>query len=269
MKYYSKKKIVKKVSKRPVGRKAYAKPSVSLVKKMIKREIARDVETKQFNQYDLGTNIYPINHASFVDSITPVAPSSEGVIIFQGTGQGDRIGNKIKIKKVVLKGTMHPLPYNATTNAAVVPVQVKFWFFYDRENPTSVPNPTSDFFQFGNTVSSMQNDLVDLWAPINKDKYTVLMTRTFKLGFAQFTTTGTVVSNSGTPNNDFKMNANFSFDLTKYMPTHYTYRDNNSNPTTRGLYWMAQAISATGTQFSATTVPAQMSWTHTVEYEDA
>jgi len=265
-------KLYKKKAGRP--KKGYTKTGAKkgrpvTIRKIIQAEISRNAENKTFQAYDLGANIYPVNHASFPGSIIPISPASVGIVLSQGTGQGNRVGNTIKIKKLSIKGTIHPLPYNATTNAAVVPTQIKFWFFYDKESPTTIPNPLTDFFQFGNTVSAMQNDLVDLFAPINKDRYKVFKTKTFKIGFQEFTTTGTVTTYSGAPNNDFKLNGNFSFNLTKYVPKTYKFRDNLSEPTTRGIYMMVQAISAIGTQFGSTTIPAQMSYIQNVEFEDA
>lgn len=148
-------------------------------------------------------------------------------------------------------------------------MQVKFWFFYDKEFPTSVPVPTSDLFQFGNTVVGPSNDLTDMFAPINADKYRVLGTRTFKVGQAINNGSGALPTLSYNANNDFKLNCNFSIDLTKMVPKMYTFRDNNSEPTTRGLYWLATVVSGTGSQYPPTAVPARMSYIHNCVYEDA
>lgn len=239
------------------------------IKKMIRREIARDVENKTYQAYDLGKDIVPHGNVNWTASIEPVAPASTGLLISQGVGQGQRIGNKIKIKKLTLKGIIHPKPFESTTNNQPIPYQVKFWFFYDKEYPTDVPSPSTDFFQFGNTVTGFVNDLTDMFAPINTDKYKVLGTRTFKVGPASNTAAGSANTFSYVSNNDFKWNCNFSIDLTKMVPKVYTFRDNNANSTTRGLYWLATVVSSTGSQLSATQIPLQMSYVHNLVYEDA
>lgn len=99
-------KRIKKTFKK--GKKAFKKPKrASSIKKMIKREISRNVENKTFTAYDLGKDIYPHGHPNWAASIEPLAPDSQGIVIQQGVGQGERIGNKIKIKKLTLKGVLH------------------------------------------------------------------------------------------------------------------------------------------------------------------
>lgn len=149
-----------------------------------------------------------------------------------------------------------------------MPLQVKFWFFYDKEFPTQVPNPVSDLFQFGGAASPMQNDLVDLWAPINTDKYRVLKSRIFKLGNAEFATTGSAPTFGNFTNNDFKFNHSFSFDLTKYVPKVQVFRDNNSAPTSRGLYFMATCVSSSGSLLAGGVVPCQISYVLNYEFTD-
>jgi hypothetical protein len=264
---YKKKRTIKR--KAPLRKKRLAKAPTTAMKRYVKTQIARNIENKTGTVYNLGKLIYPTTHANFTSSIFPLSPSAVSVGINQGAAQGQRIGNKIKMKKCTFRGTLHPNLYNATTNPQPVPLQVVMWFFYDKENPQTVPAPLTDFFQFGGTVSAMQNDLVDLWAPINTDKYRVLGKRMFKLGNSEWTTTGSTPSAGNFTNNDFKYNQSFSINVMKWMPKEFVFRDNNSDPTTRGLYCMIQCISASGSQLGAAIEPATLSYISDMEWEDA
>jgi len=263
-----------KKGKKSMRSKRVAKKPTQSMKRFVKAEIARNIENKCGQDYDLGKPIFASSSANFNSSVFPLSPASTGSIsIVQGTGQGNRVGNKIKIKKATLKGTLHPNAYNATPgtgyNPQPIPIQVIMWFFYDKENPNSIPAPASDFFQFGGTTSAMQNDLVDLWAPINTDKYRVFGKRMFKLGHSEWATTGSAPTLGNSTNNDFKYNCNFSVNVAKWMPKMYTFRDNNADPSTRGLYCMVQCIAASGGQIADGQWPATMSYMLDLEWEDA
>jgi len=240
------------------------------VRKLVKREIARAVENKTIQEYDLGFDILPSSAGTaFVSSIHPIGPSP-ALAITQGVGQAQRIGNRIKLKKLMFKGTIHANPYNLTTNTYPQPQVVKMWLFYDKTFPTSYPDPSLDFFQFGNTVSGFQNDLTDCWAPVNKDRYRVLYTKQWKIGFSAWTpATGTLANYGGLNNNDFHFNGNFKINCLKYIPKTVVYRDNNSDPTSRHLFAMFQTINASGTQLQATERPTRMSFVVDCQYEDA
>ena len=117
---------------------------------MIRKEIARNVEDKNSQLFVTNNLLYVPGGASFPTyNIFPVGIEPSAITIPQGTGQGDRIGNRIKTKKLMFKRTLVPLPYDGTFNPVPQPVQVKMWIFYDKTNPTDIPNPTvsNDFFR--------------------------------------------------------------------------------------------------------------------------
>lgn len=261
----------RKYSKRPAKRYS-RKPRVSAVKTIVRKEIARNVENKTF-QYvgNPGLDIVPSNSAAFDPNIIPVTPFSGYLAISQGTTQGQRIGNKIKIKSLRIGGVIYPLAYNATTNVTPAPVQIKMWFFYDKEEPQTIPSVqgSGDFLQFGSTSLPLQNQLFDHTMPVNTDRYRVLTTRTYKIGYASYLGTGTQPQQGNFSNNDFKLNCNFNINLTKYAVKIVNFRDNALTPTTRGIYMMAQAVYANGTAIAGSQVPARMSYMLTCDYEDA
>lgn len=273
MPYYRKKQTrrPRKYSKRPAKRYS-RKPRVSAVKTMVRKEIARNVENKTFQYVENpGLDILPCNSPGFESKIISCSPNSGYLAIQQGTGQGQRIGNRIKIKSLRIGGVIFPLPYNATSNLTPAPVQIKLWFFYDKEEPQAYPTPQSsaDFLQFGSSSLPLQNQLFDHSMPVNTDRYRVLTTRTYKLGYASYLGTGTQPQQGNFSNNDFKLNCNFNIDLTKHSIKNVLFRDNSSNPTSRGIFMMAQAVYANGTPIASNQIPARMSYMLTVDYEDA
>jgi len=262
----SNKKTVK--SKRTVK---VSKQMTNTIDKIVDRKIAKNIENKSF-QY-LGTNLdlIPANNSAFDGQIIPVSPFSSYLNVSQGTSQGARIGNRIQIKKLEVGGVIYPLPYNATSNLTPCPLHIKVWFFYDKEESQAIPQPQAfgDFLQFGSSSLGFQNRLLDHYMPVNKDRYVVLKTKLFKLGYAAYSGTGAQPQQGNFSNNDFKLNCNFKFDLTKHVIKNVIYRDNSSTPSTRGLFMMFQPVYANGVQMTSATVPASVSYMLNMEYEDA
>lgn len=248
------------------------KKSSSALKTMVRREIARNIENKTFQYLGTGLDILPSTSVSFDSNIIPCYPAAGYLAINQGAGQGQRSSNLIKIKKLKIDGIIFALGYNSVSNLTPCPTQIKVWFFYDKEEPNAVPAPAAaaDFFQFGSTAIGFQNELFDHTMPVNTDRYRVLTTRTFKVGYSGYTGgTGAQANQGYFSNNDFKMNARLKVDLTKYCVKRCNFRDNNTTPTTRGIYMMAQACYSNGNPITAGTIPAKMEYMLSVEYEDA
>ena len=274
---YSRKKFFRKYSrkgpKRTYKRKSYAKKTPPL-KRMIRREIARNVENKTAQIYVYDQRLYAVGNVSFPTyNVFPVGIDPGGLSITPGTGQGNRIGNTIKTKKLVFKGTLVPTEYDATFNPAPQPVQIKMWIFYDKTNPDDLPNPQAagDFFQNGSTTKGFQNDLVDMWSPVNTDRYRVMATRTYKLGMAIHSNglPGSNGSISNSANNDFKYNCNFSFDLTKHYPQRVKFNDGSTVPSTRGLFCMISYANAQGNPVGVNNYSVRLQYMLDYQYEDA
>lgn len=257
---------------RRYARKGGKRPAL---KKMIRREISRQVENKTIQQTVISRIFVPANGATFetatgsVGNMLNLGPTSTFLAIAQGTGQGQRVGNCIRTKRLTIKGTFVPYGYEATYNPTPEPMQIKMWVFYDKTTPTTQPTPYLDFFQSGNTTTGFQNDLVDLWMPVNTDKYRVLTTRTFKLGYGNYNGTGYQNAYQTFANNDFKMNASFSIDLTKYYPKNVRFNDSAGTPTTRGLYCIFAPCRASGGAWNGLERLGQLQYSQSYVYEDA
>jgi len=259
----------KAVRRAPVRRAPIRRPAL---KRAVKAIIHRAAETKTIQRYNLGQNILPANAAGFVNNIIELGPGST-MLISQGTGQGQRVGNRVETVSHTFRGTICPLPWNTTTNPNPVPTHVKMWIFYDKSAPTSVPNPVSNpFFQDGSGVVGFANDLCDHWRPINTDRYRILASRMFKVGFAEYLGTATSgpnqANNQAFTNNDYKLTCPFNINLTKVQIKQIRFNDTNNEPMTRRMFCMWQPVHGTGSQFSATDIPCAVQYMEDYRFKD-
>ena len=254
------------------AKKTYRKSSGTKtnLKKMVKMEVSRNIENKTYSTYFSNQQIYPSNSPNFQSSINPVSPYAGYMNIVQGTSQGTRIGNAIKIKSLNFKYIISPNPYDAVTNQQPQATNVIVWVFYDKSNPVNIPTIGSDFLQLGGSATALQNSLIDCTAPINTDRYRVLYKRIHKVGYNEFSGgSGTNPAAGYYSNNDYKMNVSGSINLMPYIIKNVKYNDAAATPTTRGLFIVFQAVKATVASYASTQVPCMAVLTSTMEYEDA
>lgn len=269
MAYRRKRTFKKRRPKRRFAKKRGAKRPA--IKKMIRREIARNVENKTVQIFNFDRTLGDVTEPNFDSSnVFALGPDPASILINQGTGQGGRIGNRIRTKKLTLKGVFTPAFYHATYNTQPTPQQIKVFIFYDKTDPNALPQPATaaDFFQNGNSARSFAGDVTDMVMPVNADRYRVLTSRTYKLGYSTFTGTGSAQPAGNFSNNDFKMNCNFSIDVTKYYPKDVRFPDNSALPTTRGLYCMVICSPANGLGAAAQR-PVTMQYVQDYRFEDA
>jgi len=262
----------KKSTRRPTKR-SY-KPRTSLAKK-VQAIVSRHVENKTIQQFAQNVpikNYHSVGWAADCFGI-PMSPQAGCMEIFQGTGQGQRIGNSIKIKKLTFKGIIFPAPYSLVSNLSPQPTEIKFWFGYQKNVPTAKPDAYFSFFQNGSSAQNFSTNLLDMVKPVNADTFKIFKTRCFKLGFANYEHAGIDNSQQRYANNDFALNHKFSFDLTPYVVKHMKYLDNTTSVIMqRGLWLMCEAVWANGSSSSLIQngeVQALMSYTISCDYEDA
>lgn len=236
------------------------------VQQMVKKAVVKMAEPKSY-QFTINTTILPYTGTGWAAvGLRPITPYSSGANIVGGTGQADRIGNKIRTKKVTLSMCMSSLPSNAVTNPSPQPNYITIWIFGLRES-NALPNDLSGFFQNGNTVSDPQGTLADEVKTINTDKYIVYKKIVKKLGYSSYDTTGAAPTYQNFDNNDFSILHNVKMDLTKYCPTNVTWSD-SANPTSKAVFIAIQAVPASGQQYTAPVVPAQMFYNLNYEFTD-
>lgn len=247
----------------------------SNITKICKSVISRDIENKTIQQFYENVPIKNYNSSGWATENfgIPVSPQSGCLDIFHGNGQGSRIGNTIKIKKLTMKGVMFPASYSLETNLAPKPMEIKFWFCYQKNGPTLKPTAYDTFFQNGNNTQNFSTNVLDMVKTVNADTFRVFKTKIFKLGSAAYEHAGVNSNYQRYANNDFKLNHKFSFDLTPYVVKTYKYLDNNNSLNMqRGLFLVCEAVWANGqsdTLFQLGEIQSLMSYTLSCEYEDA
>lgn len=262
-------KIVKRV-RRPKFTKYAKKPSVKQVERICKRVVARNEENKS-RQYSATRTLFPYAGAQDTN-VFPVSPYASFLDIQQGTADGARIGNRIKIKSGTITFTIWPFNYNVITNTVPIPQNVMFYLFYDRLNDAAVPTPSAngDFFQNNGSTATFTGTLTDLTRWVNRDRYRVVYKRMFKLGFAINQVGGADSNNAQWSNNDYKLNVlNFKVNFTKWLVKNVKFNDNNSNPMTRGLFGMFITVPCNGSSFGSSQIPSTFTYQTQLVYEDA
>lgn len=194
--------------------------------------------------------------------------------IAQGTGEGNRIGNVIKARKLKFSFVLTP-----NLNAITSPLNVRMWiltFKFDPNNSLAVDvwgsmqnwNATGglnrSFFDDGNTTSGMSGDLSDLLKPVNTDAWIVHKCKTFKLGHSGSPMTGTPAISG---NNDYKLNIRKTIDLLPYIPKRITYNDANTNSLNKKVFIVFQCIQADGSTNNITTQAAAIWYNYHFKYE--
>lgn len=269
--YSGNQKVGSKWRRNQAGKKA-AKLSQPM-KVAIRRELRREVEVKSKQTYYGANGLYGPAAATFnsVNNVV-VCPSSTVCDINQGTGEGARIGNQIRTRKLVYRGILCAKPYSGSTNPTPKPVEVRMVFYRQRNDPAVLPpSPSTDFFQFNNTTNPIPDSLQNQIQVVNTDKYQVFMQRVYKVGWALNATTDAPSSSvpvNAQPNNDFSINCKFAIDLTKYLPKVIRYNDNNAEPTSAGLFCLFILAYADGTAIGNAAIPVELSSTLDFQYED-
>lgn len=124
--------------------------------------------------------------------------------ITQGTGETQRIGDKIYPSKISYEGF---LVISTETEGSIDPDYIRMIILKDKLNQSV--NNFSDLFETSSSGpnTAPTNTLLDITRRVNSDRYTVYTQRVFKLGS----------STSNPANNDFKVSKFFKCDLTKHM----------------------------------------------------
>lgn len=209
------------------------------------RVLNRSAETKTV-QFDLvNQQVYPATSTNFPDGFTIISPSNEIkggnnlLLIEQGTGQGNRVGNKISTVSATLRGVIRPnILWEAVGNYNPCPMYVVIWVVSLAKHLTDSMSSLdtvceNSFFQDGNVSSGFQGTLVDLTRTVNRQHVRVHTKRVYKLGFSEYQSSfGINGQNNGAQrfmNNDFPLSKIFSIKLR--FQRNVTFNDGTTNPT--------------------------------------
>jgi len=239
----------------------------------IKKEVLGLAETKIVN---IDGTVAPCGFSGTnwnVSNSIPITPYASFLTINQGTGQADRIGDKITVSNVMLRMVFTPKPYNGSTNLTPKPQLIKLFLVNAKSINTINTRPNqanmNTFFQEGNSYASPAGDLFDMIEEVNRDAWSLYATKTIKLGYGSYNGTGFDSSHQYFENNDYKLNHIIKWDITKYIPQTMQWNDASANPASRGLFLVILCANADGSAPASTSiVPVNMNYDITIKYKD-
>lgn len=245
---------------RPVRRVRRSRGSkLSKVPKSVKAYVKRQINTKAELKHaaPLVRNNLPISAYGIVNPHQLTCEDLNTVFtIPQGTADGQRIGDKIRVKSLSLKGYVN-LDSSRANNEGYLknPMYVKM-FVGRRVNTTSNPNTYgttgfADFLQAGPTAQAPQNLPSDMYRYVNKEVYKIFATRIFKIGMSAPSNNP---ADSNQWNNDFKFSKNFSISLNKHIDV-VKYSDGGIEQQNVAFYCWFLVCWANGAQMDALQQP--------------
>lgn len=271
-----------KVVKSKLYNKYKKSKQVALIKSVIYRNAEHKLAHKDLNLSPgiLATGLGSLNGNYIM--LTPqggTASVANGISISRGTNSIQRVGNKIRTNSGILRYSIVPKPYNATTNALPCPVIVRMFFFKWKTSPTGVlsvndlcSTTTSTFFENGNAYAPFTGYLLDYTRKVSSDDYTYLGMKQHKVGpqynnVATSGPSGTFYQNS---NNDFKLAITGSINVKKYLPKEVSF-DDNDTVTTPYVWCVIQVVRADDNQINAPSNvenPVEIRMTYDYTYTD-
>lgn len=260
--------------------KRLSKPLAKAVRQIAKSVITRRAETKIMTQETtLDCTSLQSGTTSLVGNYLIISPSSVSssyaYIPVRGTDNDEIIGNRFSTKKCTIGLSIRPNGYNATTNPYLVPMNVRAYVFRSKTQPVTDLDAadfcggSAIFFEDGNGYEGFSGNLMDLNRRITSDNFTYLGHRDFKIG--QTVPSGATPSSPlyNASNNDYKLNATFNWNVTKFLHKEYEFND-DSQVNTPYTFLLFQVIPvAAGTSYTANTMtPLNVQLKIQYEYQD-
>lgn len=228
--------MYKKYGRRPAGRRPRKTaprrtrvPRKKGMVRLIKKTVNRMAETKITELYTATTLAnYTAATSWNTNNVVTLSPNAATLVVQQGTGQAQRLGNKIQTVRCWVNFVMYPAAYNAVSNPNPIPQHVRIIICNIKNNPQAVITQSpymSVFFQNAGTATPPGGQLLDLLRDVNTDYFRVYYDKVIKLGAANYIGTGANATYGGA-NNDFKLNVKRTIDITKFIPKTLTFNDN-------------------------------------------
>jgi len=142
------------------------------------------------------------------------------LLLGQGSGQNERVGNRILLKHLYVNLLITPDQGGDTKmDLYLANSQMGYVTLYvcRQRNREAVPTRLDEFLQLGNSSTFPSGNYQQLMFDENKDRYQILYKRRFKCGASQGKGITGTESNFMTSNNDFKVNHMIKLDLAKYI----------------------------------------------------
>jgi hypothetical protein len=241
------------------------------IQREVKKALSKSMEIKRA-AFQQTISIGGFNATNFnTNQIRTVLPTAGGLSIAQGTGQGDRIGNHIRVKRATLRLTTWIQPYNAITNPTPTPSYYRLWLFSPKAT-AALPSATSlaNFFQLGDSTQAPIGNIIDMNYDVNRDAYKLFRTYNKRIGYAAFVASPGGIGGQGYySNNDSEMFDIAEIDMTPFYPKDLDFSDATIPPTNNVVCFWVEAVCQDGTTQSSGTVTCQTNYQILLEYTDA
>lgn len=205
------KKNFKKGYKTGRYRKSNAKsvPVKKTIQTMIKKEIAKNIENKYTGTVIQEQSVLQLQVEDSTPTYTWFTFNPYNQTMFQlasGTDQNERIGNKIKLKRYVIKGSVfYDYNYDLSNNPYYLGSQMYVDVYIGRlNNEGQVQSDLPGLLQQGPTTHTPVGQLSERTMSVNRDDYKVYWHKRFKVG-----------NTLQASNNDYSLNEDFGVDLCK------------------------------------------------------
>lgn len=274
--------------KRRMYKRAVRAVNNKIFSKRVEKALSKSVEVKRAN-YAISnqaiTSVLSNNLDTTIKIINPTSATGGLYVIQQGTGQGNRVGNKITTRKCKLSGVIHiNTTYDATTNYNMCPLYVAMYIVRVKgaltEGVTNLETYIQNsFFQAGNVSVGFSGTLMDLKREVNQNNITLLRRKIFKVGVNQVRS-ATAVGTANQANQDYTdgtvgIARMFSMDLTRVMNKSFTYNDGDNSPTNAPTYMFFVPLRVDGGLIQSSlglytgTIPCYVDYSIDYHYTDA
>lgn len=209
----------RKTGKKAIHRRKTVDKNMSKVnhlRKLVKMEIAKNVENKITGNQQASNSVVlcPTSNTGTITSIGDLSyfvfnPVDAGVLnVPQGTDVQSRIGNQIKLKRYVIKGSVYWDPTLDASNNFININQGYVDLYVGRLlNNEFIDTHLTDLYNNGSTALFPTMQILDRTLSINKDQYKTYWHKRFKIG----------QSSANYNNNDYKLNVEFGLDVCRYV----------------------------------------------------
>jgi len=235
--------------RRKTMKKVAKKDKVLATKAYVKRIIDSRIEDKSQN-FDNVIDFAGYFLNTSLDAVY-VGPDTSSYVIAQGTGQGDRLGNVIKVKKCILKYYLTSIQQSDSLNPIPTPQLVRVWIGNIRSNLAQKPDATTigELYAGGNNSFPPNETVDDMMAPVNADKFIEKYTCVHKVGHSIYTDpAGTLKAFSYYANNDFSESTFATVDCTRFFKSKLYFNDNNLQTDSNLFMWM-EAVNSDNSQY--------------------
>lgn len=216
------------------------------INKAVKLYVKKATAIKAENKMCATSNNYmPIVQAG-INTILSTAVYNISPTIVQSVGVNGRIGNKVNLKSVYLRGCLQLANLISNSGIPAWPGQYLIRLFVGKlkdgiQSPSTAEmalllRSGSSTYAFDSTVG------LSLSRPVNKDYFTILSSKVYKIGISSIIT-GTQSVYGGINNNDYKLNHLIKMNLTKGFKKNLVFQEgvNNNQPINTSLFIWAGA----------------------------